>query len=144
PPLLSGMRAPIEVEGRMLAPNTPQPPVRSRSVTPHYFETFRIPVVRGRTFQEADLGGAPAAVLNESAARLLFAREAALGRRLRFAGLPAVSPLPGFTIQNPWYTVVGVTADVRNAAALTDAPTPEIYLVTPPGRWVAHLPMAPS
>jgi ABC-type antimicrobial peptide transport system permease subunit len=37
-----------------------------------------------------------------------------------------------------------VTADVRNAEALTDAPNPEIYLLTPPGRWLALLPMAPG
>jgi predicted permease len=144
PPLLSGPGSPIEIEGRRFEPNTPQPRVRFRSVTPHYFETFRIPVVRGRTFQEADLGGEPAAVLNESAARILFAGEREVGHRLRFAGLPAVSPIPGFTVTNPWYTVVGVTADVRNAEVLTDAPNPEVYLVTPPGRWVAHLPMAPA
>jgi predicted lysophospholipase L1 biosynthesis ABC-type transport system permease subunit len=75
---------------------------------------------------------------------MLFAGERELGRRLRFAGLPAVSPIPGFTLKNPWYTVVGVTADVRNTEALTDAPNPEIYLVTPPGRWVALLPMPPG
>ena len=143
PPLLSSMRGSVEIEGRTLEPDTPRPPVRSRSVTPHYFDTFRIPVVRGRTFQEADLRGEPAAVLNESAARMLFAGEPALGRRLRFA-LPAVSPIPGFVRTNPWYTVVGVTADVRNAEVLTDAPNPELYLVTPPGRWVALLPMSPS
>jgi predicted permease len=144
PPLFSSLRASIEIEGRSLEPSTPRPPVRFRSVTPHYFETFRIPVIRGRTFQDADLGGEPAAVLNESAARILFAGERELGRRLRFAGLPAVSPIPGFTLKNPWYTVVGVTADVRNTEALTDAPNPEIYLVTPPGRWVALLPMPPG
>ncbi len=144
PPLLSSIRAPIDVEGETLEPNTPRPPVRFRSVTPQYFEAFGIPVVRGRTFQDADLGGEPAAVLNESAARMLFAGEATLGRRLRFALPSAVSPIPGFTLRNPWYTVVGVTADVRNAEGLTDAPNPEIYLVTPPGRWVALLPMGPS
>ena len=76
-------------------------PVRFRSVTPHYFETFRIPVVLGRTFQDADLAGEPAVVLNESAERMLFAGERALGRRLRFAGLPAVSPIPGCTPPEP-------------------------------------------
>jgi putative ABC transport system permease protein len=121
----------------------PPPPARFRSVTPHYFETFRIPVVRGRTFQEADLAGEPAVVLNESAARMLFAGERDLGRRLRFAGLPAVSPIPGFTRQNPWYTVVGVIADVRNAEALTDEPNPEIYLAKRPGRWAQLLPNPP-
>jgi predicted permease len=143
PPLLSSMRAGVEVEGRAVDSNAPRPPIRSRSVTPHYFETFRIPVVRGRTVEEADLAGEPAVVLNESAARMLFAGERELGRRLRFAGLPAVSPIPGFTRQNPWYTVVGVIADVRNAEALTDEPNPEIYLAKRPGRWAQLLPSPP-
>jgi putative ABC transport system permease protein len=143
PPLLSGARGQIEVEGRTVGPATPRPPARSRSVTPHYFETFGIPVVRGRTFQEADLAGEPAVVLNESAARMLFAGERPLERRLRFAGLPAVSPIPGFTRQNPWHTVVGVIADVRNAEALTDEPNPEMYFVRRPGRWVEMLPASP-
>jgi predicted permease len=143
PPLLWLMRAGVEVEGRPVDSKAPPPPIRFRSVTPHYFETFRIPVVRGRTFQEADLAGEPAVVLNESATRMLFAGERELGRRLRFAGVPAVSPIPGFTIQNPWYTVVGVTADVRNAEALTDEPNPEIYLVKRPGRWAQLLPNPP-
>ncbi len=30
-----------------------------------------------------------------------------------------------------WYTVVGVTADVRNGQGLTDEPNPEIYVVGP-------------
>jgi hypothetical protein len=135
------VRATIEVEGRPGEPNALQPSIRFRSVTPHYFETFRIPVVRGRTFQEADLAGEPAVALNESAARILFAGERALGRRLRFGGLPAVSPIDGQPIQNPWYTVVGVTADVRNAEALTDEPNPEIYFAARPGRWVQLLPV---
>ena len=131
------------MEGRPFEPGAPQPPVRFRSVTPHYFETFGIRTVRGRTFQEADLAGEPAVVLNESAARALFAGERELGGRLRFGGLPAVSPIPGFVRENPWYTVVGVTADVRNAEALTDQPNPEIYLVRRPGRWADLLPAPP-
>jgi hypothetical protein len=143
PPRLSGPRGSIEVEGRTVARGVPPPAARFRSVTPHYFETFGIPVARGRAFQEADLAGEPAVVLNESAARMLFAGERELGRRLRFAGLPAVSPIPGFTLQNPWHTVVGVIADVRNAEALTDEPNPELYFVRRPGRWVEMLPANP-
>jgi predicted permease len=142
PPQLSSLRGSIEVEGRPAEPGVPAPPARFQSVTPRYFETFRIPVIRGRAFEEADVAGEPAVVLNESAARMLFAGERELGRRLRFA-LPAVSPIPGFTRRNPWHTVVGVTADVRNAEALTDEPNPEIYLATRPGRWVEMLPMSP-
>jgi hypothetical protein len=105
-------------------------------VTPHYFETFRIPVVRGRTFEEADLAGEPAVALNETAERMLFAGESAVGRRLR---LPALAVPGGKPVPRPWYTVLGVTADFRNGQALTDEPNPEIYFAARPGRWVGPL-----
>jgi predicted permease len=145
PPLLSSLRGGFDVEGRPVERDAPRPPVRFRSITPHYFETFRIPVVRGRTFQESDLTGEPAVVLNESAARVLFSGEQALGRRLRFPVPPPGALLPrGIAVPRTWHTVVGVTADVRNAQALTDEPNPEIYFVTRPGRWVNLLPVAPA
>ena len=101
-------------DGRTLAskagqpiPNARHPRIGIREVTPQYFETFRIPLVKGRTFQETDWNGEPAVVLNESAERMLFAGEQALGRRIR----PRVSPV----MRRPrcdraWYTVVGVTS----------------------------------
>jgi hypothetical protein len=110
-------------------------------VTPHYFETFRIPVVRGRTFEEADLTGVAGVALNESAERVLFPGENALGRRIRFPPGPSFD---GKRVQQPWRTVVGVIADVRNGQALTDEPNPEIYFAAPPGRWVNLLPAGPS
>jgi predicted permease len=142
PPLFWGARTALEVEGRPFEPKAPQPPIRFRSVTPHYFETFRIPLVRGRTFQEADLAGEPAVVLNESAERILFAGGRALGRHLRLPPLPSIPGLP--VPPRHWYTVVGVTADARNAQALTDAPNPEVYFVARPGRWMEMLPGNPG
>ena len=142
PPLLAGvMVSGLEVEGRPVEPKAPRPPVRMRSVTPRYFETFRIPLVAGRTFEEADVAGQPAVALNESAARMLFGRQTAIGGRVRFPVLPSV---PGVPVLRDWYTVVGVIADVRNAQAITDAPNPEMYFATRPGRWVNLLPMQPS
>ena len=91
-----------------------------------------MPVIEGRTFEEADWAGEPAVALNESAARVLFAREPAVGRRIRFPPPPAIGGLP---VGRRWYTVVGVTADVRNGEALTDQPNPEIYFVARPGNW---------
>jgi predicted permease len=140
PPLLSSLRAPIEVEGLPVDPKTYRP-IRFRSVTPQYFETFRIPVVKGRTFQAADVTGDPAVAINESAERVLFAGQRALGRRIRFPPMPSTPGLP--SIPRPWYIVVGVTADVRNNQALTDTPNPEVYFAARPGRWVDLLPSGP-
>ena len=131
PPRSSGMVLQgWEVEGRPVEPNVPRSAIRVRSVTPNYFETFRIPVVRGRTFQETDWAGEPAIVLSESAERMLLAGESAVGHRLRPGALPAAI----YGGQRPWYTVVGVIADTRNGRALTDEPSPEIYFVARPGR----------
>ena len=130
PPLASGMvLTGSEVEGRPADAQAPVPPIHVRSVTPHYFETFQIAAVRGRTFREADVTGEPAVVLNESAERLLFAGERALGRRVRIPTPPAYGQF-----KNPWYTVVGVTRDVRNGAAIIDDVKPEVYFVARPGR----------
>ena len=130
PPLATGMvLSGWEVEGRPVDSKSPLPPIHVRSVTPHYFETFEIGVVRGRTFQEADWTGEPAVILNESGERLLFPGERAIGRRVRIPTPPAYGKFP-----TPWYTIVGVTRDVRNSAALTDNPKPEVYFVARPGR----------
>jgi predicted permease len=142
PPLRAGRQlGGIEVDGRAVEPDAPRVPIRVRSVTPHYFEAFRIPLVQGRTFQEADVAAEPIVALNESAARMLFAGARAVGGRIRH-GLLAPDARPVFggqPVQAPWYTVVGVTADVRNRQLLTDEPTPEIYVVARPGVSGPHL-----
>jgi hypothetical protein len=143
PPLLSSLRAPIEVEGRPVDPKTYRP-IRFRSVTPQYFETFRIPIIEGRAFRAADVAGEPAVAINESAERVLFAGERALGRRIRFPPLPSDAMRPGPAAgPRPWSTVVAVTADVRNNQTLTDTPNPEVYFAARPGRWVDLVPTGP-
>jgi putative ABC transport system permease protein len=78
--------------------------------------------------------------MERPAARVLFAGAPAIGRRIRFAVRP---PIAGLPVLRDWYTVVGVTADVRNGQAVTDTPNPEIYFATRPGQWVNPLPVAP-
>ena len=120
-----------EVEGRPADPKAPLTRMRIRSVTPRYFETLQVPVVRGRTFQEGDWAGEPAVAINESAERLLFRGEPSVGRRIR---IPAPGGI-GQRVQRPWFTVVGVIPDVRNGPAVTDQPSPEVYFAARPGRW---------
>jgi putative ABC transport system permease protein len=139
PPLSPPGRGSFEIEGRQAAPGASQPVIGLRSATPQHFETFRIPLIRGRAFQESDSVGEPVVILNESAERLLFAGEPALGRRIR---PPVLGFANGNPVQSPWHRVVGVFADVRNGRGLTDEPSPEAYMVVQRDAWspfISHL-----
>jgi hypothetical protein len=68
-----------------------------QTVTAGYFEAMRIPIVRGRTFREADRIGAPVAVVNETFARTFWNDLDPIGRHVR----------PRFGNQTPWVAVVG-------------------------------------
>ena len=92
-----------------------------RLVTPDYFATMRIGLVRGRTFTQSDKPGAPLVmVINETLAREAFPGQDPIGKRIACceAG-PDGSP--------NWKEVVGVVSDVR-ATGLDEEPVPEFYL----------------
>ncbi len=88
------------------------------SVTAGYFEAMRIPIVRGRTFREADRTAAPVAVVNETFARAFWNGLDPIGRRVR----------PRFGDSTPWVTVVGVAKDVKQAG-VDRATGTELYLL---------------
>jgi predicted permease len=92
----------------------PGPRMRVREVTPGYFQTFAIPILRGRTFTDADGAMPPIVILSESAAQLLFPGQDPIGHTVKL-------PLP-----NEWAEVVGVARDIRNAGP-TQPPEPELY-----------------
>src|SRR5208337_4063456 len=73
-------------------------------------------LIEGRLFDERDGPGAPdVAIVNQTMARTFWNHRSPVGRRVR----------PGFT--DPWCTVVGVVADVKNAGLDKPAGT-ELYL----------------
>jgi predicted permease len=83
-------------------------PISVASVSPAYFQTMQVPLRQGRAFQESDGPDAlPVAILSQRAATRLFPNAGALGRQIRVAR-------PGEN--SPWYTVVGVVANVRSRA----------------------------
>jgi predicted permease len=115
-----------EIEDRPLDGDVQHAPIRVRQVTPEYFDTFRIRVTRGRAFAAADRDGEPVAVLTESARRILFGGEVAVGRRIRFV------------TRSPWHRIVGVAEDLRNGGDITADPAPEVYLIAPRDGWRAN------
>jgi predicted permease len=94
-------------------------------VTPDYFRTLGIRLVRGRLLTEADDDRAvPAILVNEELAKRAWPDGEAVGRRLMLGG----------TVDSVWRTVVGVVADVRQQG-LDAAIRPELYL--PHAQWPA-------
>ncbi len=77
-------------------------------VSPGYFQTLGIPVLRGRAFREADREGAPrVAMVDETMATRFWPGEDPIGKRVAFN-----PPTP----EDPptWMTVVGVVANTRH------------------------------
>jgi predicted permease len=72
-------------------------------VTPDYFRTLNVPIVRGRDFTDADRLDAPhVAIINEQLAKDAFAGVDPIGRTIA-AGLDSREPM----------TIVGIVKDVR-------------------------------
>lgn len=93
----------------------PAQPVSLASVSPDYFRTMGIHLLKGRFFDEHDGNGAPnVVILDETLAREAFKNRDPLGQRI--GGGP----------NGPWRTVVGVVADTRNYE-LNKQPWPELY-----------------
>jgi predicted permease len=114
-PLDFGNAAPYRVVGRP-APEPGRAPTASvRTVTPDYFRTLGIRLLRGGGFDARRDSAAPrAVVVNETLAHRTFDREDPIGR-LVLAGDDAV----------PW-TIVGVVGDVA-IGKLEDETPPTIY-----------------
>ena len=74
-----------------------------RVITPNYFQTLETPLLKGRTFTEADgKNKTPLVVINQKMAQHYWPNGEAVGRQFRFDD-------PG----TPWMTVIGIVGNVR-------------------------------
>jgi putative ABC transport system permease protein len=107
----------VEPEGRPPMPEGTGGPVAWRAVSPEFFSTLNIPIVRGRAFEKRDEQPSEnPMILDETLARRLFPNEDPIGKRIRLFRQP-----------DTWRTVVGVAADVRNNG-LVENSDPQFYL----------------
>ncbi|HET7457284.1 MAG TPA: ABC transporter permease [Gemmatimonadaceae bacterium] len=106
----------IMVDGRTPATISAAPVATPSAVTPDYFRVMRIPLLRGRSFTNADAADAPpVVVVNETMAKQLWPGADPLGHTIRM-----------FSDRLPWATVVGVVKDVRTFGFLAGVP-PTMY-----------------
>jgi putative ABC transport system permease protein len=81
-----------------------------RRLTPHYFDTMRIPLIAGRAFNDADvLDSPPVMIISASLAKKFFGGTNAIGQRI--LRTPPAPPA----------TVIGIAPDVRD-----DGPNVEV------------------
>ena len=86
-----------------------------QAVSPEYFATLGIPLLRGRLLTEDDrLGNPYVAVVNQAYARKYLQGGDPVGRRFRY-------------VRNSWVTLIGMVADIRRGGKEA-AIQPEVYL----------------
>jgi predicted permease len=99
-----GNAASFNIEGRVSPPGDPGPHGNIRGVSPRYFETMDIRLIRGRVFTDQDrLGGEPVAIVDENLAREYWPNQDVIGKRIRNG------------TNSPWKTIVGLVAPVRHS-----------------------------
>ena len=104
------------IEGRPAPQPGQEMVINTSGVSPEYFRTLGVPMLKGREFSDRDTSDAPlAAVINNDLARTYFPNEDPIGKRITFDE------------GESWISIVGVAADVRRFGLDSNA-KPEVFL----------------
>jgi putative ABC transport system permease protein len=114
----SNITGTVLIEGAPVVALADRPDVGQRVITPDYFQTMSIPILKGRSFTEHDRDNTlNVIIVNEALARRFWPNQDALGKRLGFEEDPG---------KQVWREVVGIAGNVRHKALETEA-MPEVY-----------------
>ena len=113
----------ITTEASVLPPGAAVP-IDWRSVSNGYFDTMRIPMLRGHTFSDADVKTSQLVmIVSQSTAQKFFGDADPIGKQLRPSAKPEIA-----------FTIVGVVGDVRDQ--VLNQQTPTLYYAIPQrGSW---------
>jgi len=115
----TGVSTGVTFQGRTVAPgNTPVSIVDA--ITPDYFQTMGIPLLKGRIFNDADnWTSLPVVIINEAFAQRYFPNENPIGKRIQ----------PSFSMTNdyPWREIVAVVGNAK-MGDLSEDFQPEFYM----------------
>ncbi|HKF53667.1 MAG TPA: ABC transporter permease [Candidatus Acidoferrales bacterium] len=115
----TGVSTGLSFEGRTFAPgNTPMSVVDA--ITPDYFQTMGIPLLKGRLFTDADNSASrPVVIINDAFAQRYFPNENPVGKRIQ----------PSFSVTNdyPWREIVAVVGNTK-MGDLSEDFQPEFYM----------------
>ena len=113
----TGGSASFTIVGHNLGPNEPPPHGNIRKISPDYFLTLRIPVVRGRVFTSGDrLNTEPVTVIDETLARQYWPNEDPVGQHISRG------------TNSPPVTVVGIVKHAKSSSLESDTTEGFYYL----------------
>ena len=105
----------VSAEGQEPSDRKDWPEVDTAQVGPGFFETMRIPILRGRGFDDRDRpGAAPVAIVNQTLAQRFWPGADPIGKRLRFESEPQSREVVGVARSGKYRT-------------LGEAPRPFVY-----------------
>jgi predicted permease len=109
----------LEIPGRQTMPGAQVHDVSAEAVSPAFFQTLTIPILRGRPFNEHDgLDSAPVAIVNEALVREYFPHTDPLGNQVRISA------------SMPWLNIVGVSGNIKHTELMNEMQwheTPFLY-----------------
>jgi putative ABC transport system permease protein len=127
----SNSNSSFAVEGRTPWQRAEEPTVEQNIISPNYFKTMGIPLLRGRDFTAADVDGSRlVTIISKRFAERIFPGEDPIGKRIAWG---TTTPDDDTT----WLEIVGVVGDVRRRGLATPialegyAPAAQI-----PVRWI--------
>jgi putative ABC transport system permease protein len=110
-PLLGGHTNNFNLEIRPTPPGKSENVAEEMAVSPEYFRTLGIPLLKGRYLSEQDHREAPRVmVISETMAKRYFPNEDPIDMRLKLGGCTECD----------WTTIVGVVADVKNGGLIAE------------------------
>lgn len=122
-PLEGGYGLPFIIIGRPLTDGPFHGGGGWQTIAPHFFDVFKIPVVRGRSFTELDNGAAtPVVIINQAMATRYWPKADPLNERI-WIGKGVMSELAAETPRQ----IIGIVGDVRDGA-LNREPQPTMYV----------------
>ena len=113
---------PFAIAGRPVDPSKGQQGAGWMQASPDFYKVFRIPVLRGREFTDADTGSSPSVVIiNEAFEKQYFPKENPIGQQILIAkGM-------GPPFEEPARQIVGVVGNTHDAGL--DQDTPPLMIV---------------
>jgi predicted permease len=122
-PLEGGYGLPFKVMGRPLTDGPFHGGAGWQTVSPGYFEVFKIPVLRGRVFTDRDDSAAPpAVVINQAMARRFWPKGDPMSDQI----LIGKGMMPQLATEMP-RQIIGIVGDIRGNGLDSD-PQPTMYI----------------